>query len=84
MAVLILLSNIKIHNIPGGLQFMGSQRVGHNWPTKHSTVTYQIKLLYVFSPLHNFQHFQSLKVNIPLVSYLEIRKMKWCGLLHNE
>ena len=22
---------------PGGLQPMGSQRVGHNWPTKHST-----------------------------------------------
>ena len=23
---------------PGGLQFMGLQRVGHNWGTKHSTV----------------------------------------------
>ena len=23
---------------PGGVQFIGSQRVGHNWATKHSTV----------------------------------------------
>ena len=26
---------------PGGLQSMGSQRVGHDWATKHSTVMYK-------------------------------------------
>ena len=30
---------------PGGLQFMGSQRVGHNWVTKHSPISSWLRVL---------------------------------------
>ena len=35
---------------PGGLQFMGSQRVGHDWATKHTHVLFKIinKFMYLF------------------------------------
>ena len=49
---------------PDGLQFMGSQRVGHDWASKHRTarvlyvvciqVPYQIYVLKYFLPVHGY------------------------------
>ena len=39
---------------PGGLQSMGSQRVGHDWETKHSTQHHAFYLLYGFIFLLHF------------------------------
>ena len=56
MATSILAWEILWTEEPGGLQYMGSQRVGHDWATSPNTKEIQIKcqtdtLSYVFLPI---------------------------------
>ena len=53
---------------PGGLQFMGLQRVGHNWATKHA----QSKWNTAWGPnqeKYDFSHFQHEVVTFALIFY---------------
>ena len=45
----ILAWRIQWTEEPGGLQSMGSQRVRHTWPTKHSTVLLSVGTEFVYS-----------------------------------
>ena len=45
---------------PGGLQFMGSQRVVHNWATEHSTATYSTIYIFIFFNIYKYFYVEAI------------------------
>ena len=59
---------------PGGLQSLGSQRVGHDWVTKHSTHTHthtHTRLDYIYIPSFFFKenHLFPMLFHLPEISF---------------
>ena len=48
---------------PGALQFMGSQRVGHDWATELISVTHNVQIYLRISPFHDKMYPKSLSHN---------------------
>ena len=59
---------------PGGLQFMGFQRVGYHWVTKHSLYPWMILCISVVWVATSFFHFWFFWVGTPLLLLMSLVK----------
>ena len=60
---------------PGGLQLMGSQRVSHDWATKHITTTTAAKLLQSYPTLCD--PIDGSPTDSPIPGILQARTLEW-------
>ena len=62
---------------PGGLQFMGSQRVGHHWATKHSTAWANMQILMLKKTKEERQIYRPMSCMLSLLCSESSRETGW-------